>query len=411
MTQDAVEGPGRRPGPSVLSRLVAVGAADFADRYWGRESLLSRAAELPHPFSDLLSDSAVDELLSERGLRTPFLRVAKAGSTLAEKAFTAPGGVGAGVADQVSDDKLVRLFAAGSTLVLQALHRTWPPLITFCQQLATELGHPVQANAYVTPPQNKGFSNHYDVHDVFVLQIEGEKKWVIHSPVLEAPLRDQPWTDHRAAVEQRAQEPPLLETVLRPGDCLYLPRGFLHAAEALGGVSTHITVGVHVWTRFALAEQLVQQALGSVAQDPAVRRSLPLGVSFDDPSGISADIAAVRKALSEVISELDAQALTATLHEQARKTSRAAPVGPLKQLRDSAALEPGSRVALRAHLEATLDHLGARVVLRSRGGDFDLVEDEVAPVKTLLASGAMSAGDLGLDLARRLMLAGLAVLE
>ena len=403
--------PGQQPGPSVLSRLVSVSTSEFAERYWGHEALLSRAAELPRPFSDLLSNGAVDELLSERGLRTPFLRVAKAGSTLAEKAFTASGGAGAGVADQVSDDKLVRLFAGGSTLVLQALHRTWPPLIRLCQELATELGHPVQANAYVTPPQNKGFSHHYDVHDVFVLQIEGEKKWMIHSPVLEAPLRDQPWTDHRAAVEQRAQEPPLLETVLRPGDCLYLPRGFLHAAEALGGVSTHITVGVHVWTRFALAEQLVHQALYTVAQDPAVRRSLPLGVSFDDPASISAELGEVRAALSEAITRLDAQALTATLHEQARNASRAAPVGPLKQLRDSAGLEAGSRIALRAHLEATLDHLGARIVLRSRAGELDLVEDEVAPAKTLLATGAMPAGDLGIDLARRLMLAGLAVLE
>ena len=110
--------------------------------------------------------------------------MAKSGSTLADKAFTAPGGVGAGVADQVSDDKLVRLFADGSTMVLQGLHRVWPPIIAFCQQLAAELGHPVQANAYVTPPQNQGFSNHYDVHDVFVLQIEGEKRWQIHAPVL-----------------------------------------------------------------------------------------------------------------------------------------------------------------------------------------------------------------------------------
>ena len=74
--------------------------------------MLSTAADLPRSFADVLSNEAVDELVSERGLRTPFLRVAKSGSTLAEKAFTAPGGVGAGVADQVSDDKLVRLFAA-----------------------------------------------------------------------------------------------------------------------------------------------------------------------------------------------------------------------------------------------------------------------------------------------------------
>jgi hypothetical protein len=354
----------------------------------------------------------VDELLSERGLRTPFLRVAKAGSTLPERSFTAPGGVGAGIADQVSDDKLVRLFADGSTLVLQALHRLWPPIISFCQELATELGHPVQANAYVTPPQNQGFSNHYDVHDVFVLQIAGEKKWTIHSPVLESPLRDQPWTDRRGAVESRAAEPPLVETVLRPGDCLYLPRGFLHAAEALGGVSTHLTLGVHVWTRYALAEQLVQRALTSVAADPVVRGSLALGASFADGTGIRADVAAVRDALTHALRQLDHDDIAAALHDQARKASRAAPVGPLRQLRDAGALEPSTRIALRAHLEASIDHLaGSRVVVRSRAGDFLLDEDEVAPTKQLLASGVLSADDLGMDLARRLLLAGLAVTE
>ena len=198
--------PGDQPGHSVLSRLVAVEPAEFARDYWGRKALLSPADQLPSPYTDLLDADAIDELVSERGLRTPFLRVAKGGSTLSESAFTAPGGVGAGVADQVSDDKLVRLFADGSTLVLQGLHRVWPPIIALCQQLATELGHPVQANAYVTPPQNQGFSNHYDVHDVFVLQIAGEKLWQIHAPVLESPLRDQPWNDRRAAVERRAQE-------------------------------------------------------------------------------------------------------------------------------------------------------------------------------------------------------------
>ena len=39
----------------------------------------------------------------------------------------------------------------------------------------------MQANAYITPPQNQGFSHHYDVHDVFVLQLAGEKEWTIHA--------------------------------------------------------------------------------------------------------------------------------------------------------------------------------------------------------------------------------------
>ena len=94
--------PGRTSGHPALRRLVAVDVAAFADRTWGREPLLSPADRLPEGFGDLLSAAAVDELVSERGLRTPFLRVAKDGSTLGERAFTAPGGVGALIADQVA---------------------------------------------------------------------------------------------------------------------------------------------------------------------------------------------------------------------------------------------------------------------------------------------------------------------
>jgi bifunctional lysine-specific demethylase and histidyl-hydroxylase NO66 len=369
------------------------------------------AADLRGSFSDLLSADAVDELVSERGLRTPFLRVAKNGTTLPDQSFTAPGGVGAAIADQVSDDKLVRLFADGATLVLQGLHRLWPPIVAFCQQLASELGHPVQANAYVTPPQNQGFSDHYDVHDVFVLQIAGEKRWQIRAPVLDSPLRDQPWTDQRRAVQQRAAEPSLIEAVLRPGDCLYLPRGYLHAAVALGGVSTHLTIGVHSWTRYALAEQLMTQALSTLAGDPVIRQSLALGVRFDNQATFDDALDSARTALVAALQRADIGQVAGALQGSARGTQRAAPVGPLRQLRDADAITADTVLRVRDHLAATLDQTGNRSVVRSRAGEFTLAEADVAPMKTLLAQGDTTAGDLGLDLARRLVLAGMAVVE
>ena len=105
----------------------------------------------------------------------------------------------------MSSDAVLRLFADGSTVVLQGLHRLWPPLIEFADQLAADLGHPTQVNAYITPPSSRGFSPHYDVHDVFVLQVAGEKHWRIHEPVLADPLRTQPWTDRAAEVAAAAE--------------------------------------------------------------------------------------------------------------------------------------------------------------------------------------------------------------
>jgi hypothetical protein len=394
-------------GHSALHRLIAVPLDEFACHYWGSRPLLSRAADLPSGFGDLFTNDAVDELVSRRGLRTPFLRVAKNGSTLADSAFTAGGGTGAGIADQVSDDKLLRLFTDGSTLVLQGLHRTWEPLLSFTQDLAADLGHPVQINAYVTPAQNTGFSDHYDVHDVFVLQVEGEKRWRIREPVHPSPLRDDPWTDHRAAVEEAATQPPLLEETLRPGDCLYLPRGYLHAATALGDVSTHLTLGVHPWTRRHVAEELVATALAAASGDERVRAPLAVGVDLADASGWQSDVDVVREALVRALRDVPVETLSAILAAKSRSTQRAAPIGPVATVRAAAALDGAQVLRLRPHLQARLDG----DVLRSRAGDVSLDADETPAIRALLGGEGTTASELGLDLARRLLLGGVVLID
>jgi hypothetical protein len=310
--------------------LVGVDRATFAQQYWGRAPLLTRAADRRHDPA-LFHPAAVDELLSGHALRTPFLRMARDGQTLDASAFTLGGGVGATIGDQVSDDKVLRQFAQGATIVLQALHRTWPPVAHAAQELAADLGHPVQVNAYVTPPENRGFDDHYDVHDVFVVQVYGEKHWQVRPPVVELPLRDQPWTEHRDAVQVAAQGPPALDAVLSPGDSLYVPRGWLHSATALGGTSIHLTMGVHVWTRRQLAEDLLRAAGRRLDADPAVRASLDLGVDPLDPSIVAREHAGIRAAVLAALDAVDDGELAAALAGRVRASQRAEPVGVLAQ--------------------------------------------------------------------------------
>src|ERR1700742_5398097 len=101
----------------MLDRVAAGDPGTFASVHWGRAPLLSRAADLPRGFADLFSADAVDELVSRRGLRTPFLRMAKDGSVLAPGRFTRGGGAGAGAPDQVADDKVLALLGDGATQV------------------------------------------------------------------------------------------------------------------------------------------------------------------------------------------------------------------------------------------------------------------------------------------------------
>jgi ribosomal protein L16 Arg81 hydroxylase len=399
----------RADGHPALSRLVAVDVDSFADEVWSRAPLLSRAADLPRDFDDLFSRAAVDELVSTRGLRTPFLRMARDGSTLPDRSFTAGGGTGAGIADQASDSAILRHFAEGATLVLQGLHRTWAPITDFTQDLAGELGHPVQVNAYVTPRGSTGFSDHYDVHDVFVMQISGEKRWRIRPPVHPLPLRDEPWTDHRAAVEQAAQEPPLIEETFQPGDCLYLPRGYLHSATALGGTSIHLTIGVHPWTGRHVGDALVRAALDRAALGTALRRSLPLGTDLVTEGPGDRDVEAVRDALVGALAALSAADVRAGLATAARAAQRAAPVAPVQQAEAAERLGPDDVLVLRRHLAATIEHSGDQSRLLTRAGTVALERDDVTAVGGLVAAGSTTVSALGLDLARRLVVAGVVV--
>ncbi len=97
--------------------------------------------------------------------------MAKDGTVVPAAQFTGSGGVGATIADQVRDEDVLRLFADGSTIVLQALLWTWEPVgdKDLAARLGSELGHPVQVKAYITPPQSQGFSAHYDTDHKNVL--------------------------------------------------------------------------------------------------------------------------------------------------------------------------------------------------------------------------------------------------
>lgn len=402
--------PARSCGHPALERVIACTPADFAEHYWGCQPLLSRAEDLPAAFTDLFSSAAADELVSERALRTPFLRMAKDGSTLPDRAFTRGGGIGAGIADQVSDDRLLGLFADGATMVLQGLHRTWRPVTQFAQDLAADLGHPVQVNAYLTPAQSTGFSDHYDVHDVFVLQVEGEKRWRIRSPVHPMPLRDQPWTDRWLTVERGAAGEPLIEATLRPGDCLYLPRGYLHSATALGALSTHLTVGVHPWTRRHLADELVRVALARALEDVETRRALPAGVDPADPATWAADLELVRSAVVRAVGEMGAEDLAPALARMARDAQRASPLGPLAQLSAANALSGEQLLTLRPHVGARMGALRrGYAVLESRAGEVTVAEVDLSRVRGLLEVGSATVADLGERLARELMLRGIVV--
>jgi lysine-specific demethylase/histidyl-hydroxylase NO66 len=208
------------------------------------------------------------------GLRYPGFRLVKAGEQLRLGDYTSdiPWRPTAftGIADV---ERILAEWERGATIVLQALHLTRPAVGGFCRSLEGTLGHPAQANAYYTPRSAQGLPVHHDTHDVFVLQVGGEKRWLVYEPALELPLKDQ-----RYSAELGEPGAPVEDRVLRPGDTLYMPRGWLHEALTSDTDSLHLTIGINVITW----RDAFRAALDELGDDVRFRRSWQSGAGPDE---------------------------------------------------------------------------------------------------------------------------------
>jgi bifunctional lysine-specific demethylase and histidyl-hydroxylase NO66 len=112
-----------------------------------------------------------------RGTRHPAFRVVRAGRTVAGHDVTRRVGIGNhDLSDVVSANQVIDRYRRGDTVVLQGLHHTSPHLARLANNVALALDHPVQVNAYLSPPSARGLDLHFDFHDVFIVQLGGSKR-------------------------------------------------------------------------------------------------------------------------------------------------------------------------------------------------------------------------------------------
>jgi mannose-6-phosphate isomerase-like protein (cupin superfamily) len=205
--------------------------------------------------------------------------LARDGSVLAESSYTRSATLaGKPLTGLVDPRKALALFDEGATIVFQGLHRYWPPITRLVAELELELGHPCQANAYLTPPGSQGFAVHSDSHDVFVFQTAGAKQWEVHTA---------------DGIE---------DLTLEPGVSVYLPTGTPHAARAQETVSLHVTLGINQLTWRGLTQRSVAALLDEVPDD-----HLPAGY-LDDPGALAAGLADRLASLADRMRGLDARA-------------------------------------------------------------------------------------------------------
>ncbi len=244
--------------------------------------------------------------------------------------------------------RVLEQWEAGATIVLQALHLSWRPVAAFCRDLERSLGHPVQTNAYYTPRASQGFAVHHDTHDVFVLQVAGEKRWLVYEPLLELPLKQQRYS---SALGEKGS--PTHELTLAAGDTLYLPRGWLHEAETSETDSLHLTVGVSTYTWV----DAFKAALEDCADEPGFRRGVP------------ADGGGGEHLVERLRGQLEPDVVAARMRRRFVRTRPAVPEEELSQRRALAGLEPTTPVERRPTVIADVEEDAGGITLVFEGKD------------------------------------------
>jgi len=245
---------------------------EFYAEIW--ESRFLHISREENPLLEALIDSLltlddIDRLLTVTYVAGPrradSLRMGQGGIMISPEMFLSNVN---GVMAEVDVDRVLDLHRAGASIILNGVHTALESVGELCRTLSTEMGIHVHANIYVTPRDAQGFPVHFDAHDVFLLQVAGEKSWrLAQSPV---PLA----TSEAQTGDQLLSEGPKTTVLLRRGELLYIPRGMLHEGVTSTELSAHLTVGMNplTWTQL-LHELVAQQEILDVDFRRSVRTS------------------------------------------------------------------------------------------------------------------------------------------
>lgn len=361
---------------------------EFMNRHWERAPLHLRHGEA---FVDGLLDlEDLDEVLTGGGLRHPTFRILMRGREAHPDTYTHRSlawGTGQ-VAGYIDYHRALALIRDGGTVALEQFHRLWPPLARLTRSVELALGAKTQTNCYMTPAGNKGLIPHYDLQDVFVLQTVGTKRWWVHGPHVPLPVAGQDCGPEGVPPGEL-----LLEIVLEPGDLLYLPRGFVHHAEALDQTSLHLSLSTVPTTWLDLLRDVVDGA----REDVRLRRAV--AVDLHNPNEATPEAAAeLRQILEDLARNADLDEL---LDRTARRLiSSRMPMmnGVLADWAKMDQLGLGSIVACREGMAWRVEARGSQVVLSFHGRQISLPWHALPTARFLAEAGPFTVRDLPGDL-------------
>lgn len=156
---------------------------------------------------------------------------------------------------------VARHLTNGHTCVLREVESYTPGLQAIASAVEKQFGGACAGNLFFSQPHGNAVSPHCDFPDLFVVQLEGRKRWrLFETPAEQLLERKETFAEPRKDTELEVLE----EYVLEPGDVLYVPSGVFHGALAVEP-SLHVSYGLIALNlphllRFVLDEWKTQRA-------------------------------------------------------------------------------------------------------------------------------------------------------
>lgn len=214
-------------------------------------------------FASLLTWESLNELLSLHDLDAGRLRLVKEGDTIPLDRYSRlrPGsGTTFRSHREVLVPEMIHELRHGVTLIINEVDQLHPPICRLAEHLEDTFHVPIRVNLYAGFRTSPGFELHADDHDVFILQILGQKEWRLYGETVRAPLNSLIKKD---VPDLAPDYPPKWEGTLRDGDLLYIPRGCWHVATPCDQPTVHLTVGMQNVTGMTLMQWLLKRLAAS----------------------------------------------------------------------------------------------------------------------------------------------------
>lgn len=252
-----------------------IGIKDFGANYWEKQVLHIRRDD-PDFFSSLFSIEDLDKVLEYNRPQGTSLKVVKSNQPMNPTVYENQDG-------SLNLNQLYTAYADGYSILVNGIQRYWNPIKSLIENIRQQISHNASANLYLTPENEKAFSPHYDSHDVFAIQISGEKHWILYDDThFKTPL-----LNSYQPTFQREQLTGAREITLCAGDILYMPRGVPHEAYTTDKSSMHITIGINStqWIDF-----ITKSLLNLSQKHIELRKALPVSfLNSDNENLLSID--------------------------------------------------------------------------------------------------------------------------